>query len=82
MEPAFLRQYKKIGHVRQASVNQAIADLVASGNPAIFGKYKKSTKVLSYEIGRADRLIYSLDYSCDEIVLLRVGDHKTVYGRG
>ena len=80
-KPIFLRQYKNIGYERRVLADKAIAELVDSDNPAVLGEYKRHIRAHSYEIGRADRLLYSLDYDRREITLLQVGDHKTVYGR-
>lgn len=80
-EATFDSQFKHIGHVRQLRVSKAIDVLTASADPAILGKYKKHAAAFAYEIGRSDRLLYRLDRSRNEIVLLRVCDHKSVYGR-
>ena len=77
----FRRQYDNIGHERMVLADKAIAELVDSDNPAVLGKYKRKIRASSYEIGRTDRLLYSLDYGRREITLLYVGDHKAVYGR-
>ena len=81
-DPVFDRQYKRIGQERRARVYKALEILKTSVDPAILGKYKKHAGAFAYEIGRSDRLLYRLDRSSNEIVLLRVCDHKSVYGRG
>ncbi len=80
-ENTFKKQYKNIGHNRQSIADKAILELAASSNPANLGKYKQSNKVFAYELGKNDRLIYTLDYFHNEIILLRVCDHKSVYGK-
>ena len=46
------------------------------------GVYKKSIRAFAYKISRSDRLIYRVDHGRRQIVLMRVCDHKSVYGRG
>ena len=81
MESAFKRQYRSIGRVRQSRVDRAITDLATSANPAKRGRYKRHVRVFAYELGKSDRLIYTLDYFRNEIILMRVCDHKSAYGR-
>ncbi len=38
-------------------------------------------KVYAYEVGHGDRIIYTVDYERHTIVLVRVEDHKMVYGK-
>ena len=78
---AFKRQYKNIGYVRQSKVDKVIVSLATSTNPASIGRYKKHAKVFTYNIDKGDRLIYTLDYFRNEIILIRVCDHKSAYGR-
>ncbi len=80
-ENTFKKQYKNIGHKRQADVDNAICELSSSVNPADIGRYKQHQKVFAYELGKNDRLIYTLDYFYNKIILLRVCDHKSVYGK-
>ncbi len=80
-ENAFKKQYKNIGHNRQTITDKAILELATSLNPADIGEYKQSSKVFSYALGKNDRLIYTLDYFHNEIILLRVCDHKSAYGK-
>ena len=75
----FTRQYKNIGHMRQARVDLAIKDLLASDDPTDMGRYKNTVEAFAYEIGRSDRLIYRVDNERLEIILMCVGDHKAVY---
>jgi len=80
-ENAFKKQYKNMGHTRQTEVDKAIRELVSSENPANIGNYKQHQKIFAYELGKSDRLIYTLDYFHNEIILIRVCDHKSVYGK-
>ncbi len=81
-EATFDGQFKRIGHERQLRVSAAIDVLTASVDPTVLGKYKNHAGAFAYEIGRSDRPLYRLDRPRNEIVLLRVCDHKSVYGRG
>ena len=66
----FKKQYKSIGHGRQLDVYNIISDLVISKNPTNLGKYKQNKKVHAYEIGKSDRLIFTLDYA-NRIILFQ-----------
>jgi len=63
------------------NVDKTIRELSSVANPASIGKYKQHQKFFSYELGKNDRLIYTLDYFHNKIILLRVCDHKSVYGK-
>jgi mRNA-degrading endonuclease RelE of RelBE toxin-antitoxin system len=77
----FKRQYKLLGSERQKKVDNAIRDLIISGDPANCGDYKKSMKTYAYELSKGDRIIYDINYEAKIIILLRVCDHKSVYGK-
>ncbi len=79
--PQFRKQYKLLGVERQKRVDNAILDLAYSENPASKGDFKKNMRVFAYELGRGDRVIYTIQYEDNTIVLMRVCDHKSVYGR-
>ena len=79
--PQFRKQYRLLGSERQKRVDAAILDLAYSENPAIKGEFKKILRVFAYELGRGDRIIYTIQYQDNTIVLLRVCDHKSVYGK-
>ena len=78
---AFVRQYKNMGGQRQFRVDLAVKEITDSDDPAVMGRYKKSTRVFAYEIGQSDRLIYRIEHGHHRIVLMRVCDHKSVYGK-
>jgi hypothetical protein len=61
-------------------VDNAIAELAMSSNPAELGVYKPSMRTFSYELGRGDRIIFDINYADHTIMLLRVCDHKSAYG--
>jgi len=71
----FVRQYKNMGGQRQTRV-----DLASSDNPENMGRYKKSMGARAYEIGKSDRLIYSVDRGSRQMTLERICDHKSVCG--
>lgn len=77
----FEKQYRLLGSERQKKVDDAILDLANSTNPATKGQYKNSIRVFAYELGRGDRILYDVQYEGNVIVLLRVCDHKSVYGK-
>ncbi|MFZ1076325.1 MAG: hypothetical protein WAN47_02715 [Nitrosotalea sp.] len=79
--PQFNRQYKLLGRERQKRIDSAILDLAYSENPSTKGDFKKNMRVFAYELGRGDRIIYTIQYEDNTIVLLRVCDHKSVYGK-
>lgn len=81
-EPAFRRRYKSLSPEMRSKVDSAVDELASSDNPEKRGAYKGNLRVFSYEIGRSYRIIYFTDRSEREIVLSRVCDHKSVYGRG
>ena len=49
--------------------------------PESLGVYKPSMKVYAYELGHDDRIIFKVDYDKHTIELVRVGDHKMIYGK-
>ena len=69
-----------MGRQRQKRVENALIDLENAENPAIKGDYKTNLRVWAYPIGD-DRIIYTIDYQNGIIILLRVCDHKSAYGR-
>ncbi|MHB8602377.1 MAG: type II toxin-antitoxin system RelE family toxin [Nitrosotalea sp.] len=79
--PQFSKQYKLLGSERQKKVDAGILDLAYSVNPTEKGEFKKNMRVFAYELGRGDRIIYTVRYEDYTIVLLRVGPHKVVYGK-
>ena len=79
-ESKFRRQYKRLGGPRQARVDLAIRDLSTSDDPAGMGRLKKPLGAFAYNIDKSDRLIYMIDSDLHNLILLRVCDHKSVYG--
>lgn len=80
-KPEFRRGYKNVRSGMRPVADRAVADLASSCNPGELGTYKSNMRVFSYEMGRAYRLLYMPVSSRGEIVLLRVCDHKSVYGK-
>ena len=70
-----------MGGLRQSRVDLAMKDLAESDDPAVMGRYKKSTRAFAYEIGQSDRMIYRIERDHHRIVLTRVCDHKSVCGK-
>jgi len=79
--PQFAKQFKNLGSVRQQLVDTALRDLALSEDPAKKGEYKPSLRIWAYELNKSDRILYAVDYSQNVIILLRVCDHKSVYGK-
>lgn len=77
----FKKQFKLLGSVRQERIKEALLQLGNSEKPDSLGAYKQSMKVYSYEVGRGDRIVYTVDCERHTIVLVRVGDHKMTYGK-
>ncbi len=77
----FTKQYKKLHSDIQHEVDNAIENIASSTNPSILGTYKADMRTFSYEIGRKHRIIYSIRYKDGIVDLLRVCDHKSVYGK-
>ncbi len=77
----FIKQYKKLNSDIQYDVDKAIEDIASSTNPSDLGVYKHDMRIFSYEIGRKHRVIYSIRYKDGIVDLLRVCDHKSVYGK-
>ena len=64
-------------------VDQAILQLAKSENPADAGVPKRGRfkGYFAYEIGRSYRLIYKVINQQKIVLLVVVGDHKSVYGK-
>lgn len=79
--PQFRRQYKLLGGERQKQVDNAILELAYSEDPTKKGEYKAGLRVFAYELGCGDRILYRINYQENTIILARVCDHKSVYGK-
>ena len=79
----FVRSYRKLPSQLQSRVDEAILHLAKSENPADAGIPKKGRfrGYLAYELGRSYRLIYKVIDRQKIILLVVVGDHKSVYGK-
>ena len=79
----FENSYKKLPRQLQKQVDDVILCLAKSENPAAAGVPKKGrlNGYLAYELGRSYRLIYKVINKQKIILLVVVGDHKSVYGR-
>lgn len=79
--PKFVKQYSRLGNERQKYIDNALRELARSENPADLGEFKSSIKVFAYVVNKSDRILFDVDYPNGTIVLLRVCDHKSVYGK-
>ena len=77
----FVRQFKKLDTLTQKRVRNALKEIAHSTDPARLGEYKQSIRAYVYDVGKNHRLLYDVKHADHEIELLRVGDHKAVYGR-
>lgn len=77
----FIKQYKQLDTETKKKIDGALYDLATSENPAQVGVYKPSMRIFAYEVGKTHRIIYSVRHRDGIIELLRVCDHKSVYGK-
>jgi addiction module RelE/StbE family toxin len=77
----FIKQYKSLSSILQDKVTKALATLESSVNPLELGIYKSSMKAFSYKIDKSYRILYNVRFNDGIIELIRVGDHKQVYGK-
>jgi addiction module RelE/StbE family toxin len=82
--PSFVRQAAKLERTSHyESLKRAIIELQNSKDPTKLGSRKRG-KLLdcySYNITKSIRLLYKVNFNIGVITLLRVGDHKQVYGK-
>ena len=79
----FVRCYVRLPSQVRRRVDEAILQLAESENPADAGVLKRGRfkGYFAYEIGRSYRLIYRVVSRQKIVLLVVVGDHKSVYGR-
>lgn len=79
----FEAQYIGLGHDSelQKRVDAALDNLANAEKPQKLGEFKKSFGVFAYRVSDSCRIIYNVRYADNVIELIRVGDHKTVYGK-
>jgi addiction module RelE/StbE family toxin len=79
-----LRQFKKLGEQQKKQYRNAVKTLASSDDPRKLGTFKRTTKYSAYfyELGRSFRLVYQVVDEEMIILMLDVGDHKQVYGKG
>lgn len=79
----FDRSYRRLSSQIQSRVDEAIRHLETLENPTDAGVRKSGRfkGYVSYEIGRSYRMIYKVADRQRLILLVVVGDHKSVYGR-
>jgi addiction module RelE/StbE family toxin len=76
----FRRDYKNLGQSDQQRVNEAIRDILNSDEPRSLGrsKFGKWKGAYGYDVGRAIRILYSVEPRESIVTFLRCGPH-TVY---
>jgi mRNA-degrading endonuclease RelE of RelBE toxin-antitoxin system len=77
----FKKQFKLLSPEFQAKVKSALIELATSQDPTTLGIFKPSMGVYAYELNRGYRILYNVRFVDYVIELIRVGDHKEVYGR-
>ena len=79
----FVRCYVRLPSQMRRRVDEAVLQLAESENPADAGVPKRGRfkGYFAYEIGRSYRLIYRVIDRQKIVLLVVVGDHKSVYGK-
>ncbi len=79
----FRRQYKRLDSQLQKRIDDAIAEIIGSENPAKLGEQKRGhlRHFYAYDLGRQYRIIYYILHSIKTVVFVNVGSHKQVYGK-
>lgn len=75
--PTFRRDYKNLSQQSQQRVNAAIRDILNADDPRRLGRPKlgKWHGAYGYDVGRAIRVLYSVEPQERLIVFLRCGSH-------
>jgi mRNA-degrading endonuclease RelE of RelBE toxin-antitoxin system len=76
----FKKQFKSLSPALKDKVKSALIDLATSEDPRTLGVFKPSMKIYAYELNKSYRILYSVRFEEKVIELIRVGDHKGVYG--
>lgn len=76
----FIKQYKKLNSALQETVKKALTEMANSDNPLKLGNYKKHLKAFAYDLDSSNRILYNVRFPDNMIELIRVGNHKQVYG--
>ena len=76
--PTFRRDYKNLGVQDQRRVSEVIKANLDAGNPTHLGrpKYGKWKGAYGYEVGRAIRVLYAVDWNEKLVTFLRCGPHE------
>lgn len=75
--PTFRRDYKNLSVQNQQRVNEAVKEILNSEDPRKLGrpKYGKWKGAYGYDIGRAIRILYSVELQKKLVTFLRCGPH-------
>lgn len=81
--PTFDNGYAAKDSENQRRVDEALAMLTVSKYPHRLGEIKNTPdgRVCVYDIGFKYRMSYVVSFSAKTILLIRVCDHKAVYGK-
>jgi len=78
----FIKQSEKLDTITKKKLRDALKILAKSEKPSSLGDYKKSLGIFAYKLNQSVRLLYAINWNDEIIELIRVGDHKQVYGKG
>ena len=76
----FLRQFKRLDKRTKIRVSKALEEMANSEDPSRLGTYKQSMCVFAYNVGKY-RIVFDARQPEKGIDLMRVCDHKSVYGK-
>jgi mRNA-degrading endonuclease RelE of RelBE toxin-antitoxin system len=78
------KQVKALPHHTQKKLLSYMNEIILERDPTFAATFKKGTKyghVYVAELSNSHRLSYTINYNTKTIEIIRVGDHKGVYGK-
>ena len=75
--PTFRKDYKNLSQQNQKRVDDAVGEILESADPKRLGRPKlgKWQGAYGYDIGRAIRVLYSVEPLENRVIFLRCGPH-------
>ena len=75
--PTFRKDYKNLSQQNQGRVDDAIRDILHAEDPKRLGRPKlgKWQGVYGYDVGRAIRVLYTVELRTRSVLFLRCGPH-------
>lgn len=79
----FEKEFKRLGSDVKKAYLARVSDLVHSKDPRALGVLKVTKYGPAYVIRLNDsfRLVYTVDFPNHVILIVKIGDHKQVYGK-